>query len=97
VFAVGITPARKEDLDKVWERNFTQEQREKIHRFYFRGGFDFSKLSFGNKILMSLMKVKLKNEKNPSEDEKEILEAFEKPVDFTDKNNILPLIELVGG
>lgn len=63
--------------------------------FYFRGGFDYSKLSKGNKVLMSMMKMKLKMEKNPTEDMLGMLEAFDKPVDYTDKNNIAPLIQLV--
>lgn len=68
VFATGATPPRDEDLQKVWESNFSEEQRKKIYTFYFRGGFDFSKLSTANKILMSMMKLKLKlkNEKVPS-------------------------------
>jgi len=34
-------------------------------------------------------------EKNPTEDMLGMLEAFDKPVDYTDKNNIAPLIQLV--
>lgn len=97
VFVTGATPPREEDLKKVWEMNFTEEQRKTIKLFYFRGGFDFSKLNMGNKILMSMMKSKLKNEKVPSDDERGMLEAFDKPVDFTDRNNILPLIKYVEG
>lgn len=97
VFATGATPPCEDDLTKVREMNFTEEQRKVIKFFYFRGGFDFSKLNIGNKILMSMMKAKLKNEKEPSDDESGMLEAFEKPVDFTDRDNILPLIKYVEG
>jgi menaquinone-dependent protoporphyrinogen IX oxidase len=97
VFATGATPPRDEDLKKVWEMNFNEEQRQRIKMFYFRGGFDYSKLNMGNKILMNMMKKKLKNEKEPSEDVKGMLEAFDKPVDFTDKNNIMPVIKLMEG
>lgn len=93
VFATGVTPPRDEDLAKVWEANFSEEQRDKIKKFYFRGGFNFSKLSAVNKMMMSMMKLKLKGEKEPSEDAKGMLEAMEKPVDFTDKENIRPLIK----
>jgi len=95
IYATGATPPREQDLQKVWGMNFTEEQMQNIRMFYFRGGFNFSKLNMGNKILMSMMKAKLKNEKEPSEDEKGMLEAFYKPVDFTDRNNILPLIKWV--
>lgn len=70
---------------------------EKIRRFYFRGAFDFSNLSFGYKMLISIIKIMLKRQKNPSEEEKEMLQSFENPVDYTDKSNILPLIEMVKG
>lgn len=95
VFAVGATPPREKDLQKVWEANLTEEQRSSIHTFYCRGGFDFSKLSTGNKLLMNMMKKKLQSMKNPDEDALGMLEAFDKPVDFTDKNNLLPLLALV--
>ncbi|MHC1719854.1 MAG: flavodoxin domain-containing protein [Clostridiaceae bacterium] len=95
VFATGVTPPRDEVLAKVWEANFDEEQRNAIKKFYLRGGFDFSKLSAGNKILMSIMKMKLKSEKEPTEDSKGMLEAMDNPVDFTDKENIRPLIKCV--
>ncbi|MEN6316592.1 MAG: flavodoxin domain-containing protein [Clostridiaceae bacterium] len=97
VFATGVTPPREDDMVKVREMNFTEEQRKTIKFFYFRGGFNFSKLNMGNKILMTMMKSKLKNEKTPSDDERDMLEAIDKPVDFTDRNNILPLIKYVEG
>lgn len=59
----GATPPRKDDLMKIWESNFTKEQNNRIHHYYFRGGFDYSKLSKKHKVLMSLMKIKLKNQK----------------------------------
>ncbi len=100
VFATGATPSRKDDIDKVWEQNFSIEQREHIKCFYMRGGFDYSKLNRGNKILMSLMKKKLEKdakEKGTSveEDVTGMLMAFDKPADFTDQKNIEELIECV--
>ena len=95
LFAVGATPPREKDLQKVWENNLTEEQRAVIHTFYCRGGFDYSKLSTGNKLLMNMMKKKLKSMKNPNEDALGMLEAFDKPVDFTDKQNIIPILELI--
>ena len=95
LFAVGATPPREKDLQKVWETNLTEEQRAVIHTFYCRGGFDYSKLNTGNKLLMNMMKKKLKTMKNPDEDALGMLEAFDKPVDFTDKQNIIPILELI--
>ena len=44
---------------------------------------------------MNMMKKKLQSMKNPDEDALGMLEAFDKPVDFTDKNNLLPILALV--
>ena len=87
VYATGSNPGRAEEMNKVWEATFTEEQRNVIHKFYLRGGFDYSKLSFGNKILMSMLKKKLQSEKNPTEDEKDLLKAYDEPIDFTNKDN----------
>ena len=95
LFAVGATPPREKDLQKVWESNLTEDQRAIIHTFYCRGGFDYSKLSTKNKLLMNMMKKKLQCMKNPDEDALGMLEAFNKPVDFTDKQNIIPIVELI--
>ena len=95
VYATGATPPREEDLKKVWESNLTEEQNKNVAKYYFRGGFDYSKLSMGNKVLMSMLKTKLQKEKNPSEDAAGMLTAYDKPVDFTDRVNIKELVEYV--
>ena len=55
VFATGASPHRPEIMEEVKNRNFGPEERQRIRFFYFRGGFDYSKLGFVNKILMTLM------------------------------------------
>lgn len=95
VFATGATPPRKEDLDKVWESNFTQEQRNTISRFYFRGGFDFTKLNKGDQLLITMLKKKLQKNNNPTEDAVGMLAAIDEAVDFSDKENIYELIHYI--
>ena len=51
VFAVGASPPRENVLDEVRNNNFSEEQK-KIMFFYLRGGFNYGKLNFSNKILM---------------------------------------------
>lgn len=88
VFATGMTTLGDETLAKVWEFNFNEEQRQKIKLFYFKGGFDYSKLSIGSKIIVNMMKEKIKSEVG-------MQDAFDKRIDFTDRNNIIPLVKLV--
>jgi len=44
------------------------------------------------KAVMSLMKWSLKRKKNPTPDERGMLSAFDRPVDFTAEENIKKLI-----
>lgn len=95
VCAVGATLSTDDSLVKMWESNFTKEQRKKIKRFYLRGGFDYSKLGLGNKILTSMMRIKLKNVQDPTEEEQALLNAYTESSDFTDKTYIQPVIDYV--
>lgn len=96
VFATGASPRRPEIIEEVKNENFTKEQMKYFKFFYLRGGFNYNNLTFKDKILMQMMKWKLKNKKNKNnnltEDEKGMLEAFDNPVDFTDKRNIIQLV-----
>lgn len=97
VFATGATPPREEDISKVWDSNFTAEQQKYIKVFYMRGGFDYNKLNLIDKLLMTLLKLKIKskNKKVRTPDEKGMLATYNKPVDFTRKKNIEELINYV--
>jgi len=60
-----------------------------------RGGFDFNKLDFVNKILMTLMKWKIKFKKKWDPNDKGMMEAFSNPIDFTDKDNQKELLNFI--
>lgn len=97
IYSTGASPGRKEEIGEVWKRAFTDEEREKTHLFYLRGGFDYDKLGMKDKVLMKLLKKKLESKKERTEDEQGMLDAYERPVDFTDKGLIKPILELVRG
>jgi len=94
VFAVGASPPRENVLDEVKNKNFTAEQQQTIKFFYLRGGFDYDQLDLPNKVLMSLMKLKIqmKKKSSRSSDEIGLLAAYQKPMDCTRKENIKPLL-----
>jgi len=64
-----------------------------------KGGFDFNKLNIKDKILMSLLRLKLKMKKRHgqelSDDEKGMLAVYETAVDFTKRKAIEPIVESV--
>jgi menaquinone-dependent protoporphyrinogen IX oxidase len=92
VFAVGAAPGRTDELKSIQERNFSPTQRERIGFFYLRGGFDYNKLGRVDKILMTLMKWMLQRKKEKSADERGMLEAYERPIDFTREKNTEQLV-----
>jgi menaquinone-dependent protoporphyrinogen IX oxidase len=92
VFASGASPAREEAIKEVVNNNFTSDQQKQIKFFYLRGGFNYNKLSPFDKALMILLKWKIKlkkkRKKELTSDERGMLAALYKPVDFTGKKNI---------
>jgi len=92
VFATGATPSREETSASIRDANFTPEQQERIQFFYFRGGFNYQKLSLIDKLLMNLLRLRLKRKKLLTADERGMLSAFSQPVDFTKEQNIAPLL-----
>ncbi len=65
--------------------------------FYLRGGFNYNKLPLFDKVLMTLLKWKLKTKKKEelTPDDIGMLEAYDKPVDFTRKSNIEEIVAYV--
>ena len=95
LFAVGSNPGREHEMKVFWDRVLTAEQQKTIGYFYLRGGFDIDKLTAKDKVLMKMLKVRLQRIKERTEDEQEMLDAYDTPVDFSDKENIRPLIVFV--
>lgn len=95
MFAVGSNPGREHEMMPFWNKVLTAGQQKSIGHFYLRGGFDFSKLTAGDKILMNMLKVRLLKKQERTEDEQGLLDSYDTPVDFRKKENIIPLIEYV--
>jgi len=95
VFATGASPGREEEISEVKNKNFTTEDQKHIRFFYLRGGFDYSKLKAIDKIMMKLLKWKIKSKKKITPDERGMLSAYDKSVDFTQRKNIKDLISYV--
>jgi len=92
VFAVGASPYKDEAFADITASNFTEDDLKVMKFFYLRGGFDFTKLDFANKLIMNLMKWSMMMKKNLTEDEAGMLSAFEKPVDYTERERIKDLV-----
>ncbi len=99
VFAVGASPPSEEVIKEIIDSNIPRGLQKQIKFFYLRGGFNYKKLPLGDKLLMSLLKMKIKRKKKQgkalSRDEKGMLVAYDRPVDFTKKEYIDSIAEYV--
>lgn len=97
VFTTGASPLKNGIIDEVKNANFSEKEQEQIKFYYLRGGFDFDKLNFINKVLMTFMKwkIKLTKKEKRTDDEKGMLSAFDKPKDFTKKERLKDLFDYV--
>ena len=93
VFSVGASPFKEGILEEIIKNNFNKKENVKL--FYLRGGFNFNKLNLINRIIMYIFIMRLKHKKEKSGDEKGMILAYEKPVDFTKKENINELVKYV--
>ena len=95
VFAVGASPARAGVEEVIRSENFPGEEGRDIRLFYLRGGFDYGKLDWYNRLLMKLLKAKLKLRKQRGPDEEGMLKAYDRPLDVTKKENVAELVAYV--
>ncbi|MCX8058932.1 MAG: flavodoxin domain-containing protein [Spirochaetes bacterium] len=96
IFAVGASPAKEGIIEEIWNNNNLDELgKERTKLFFLRGGFNYKKLNFKNKIIMGLLYFKLKYKKDRNDDENGMLKAYKTPVDFTSKENIKEMIDCI--
>lgn len=93
LWTTGLNPGREEDTAPIWKRALTEEQQAKCKTFYLRGGIDFGKLKGMDKWMMKMLCSMLRKKKNPTEEDLGMLSVCEKPQDFMDRKNIIPMID----
>lgn len=93
IFAVGASPAKEGICDEILNGNFTLDEQNKINLFYLRGGFDYTRLNLYNKMLMALLKLKISLKKSRNSDERGMLAAFDKPINFARQENLQDLLQ----
>ena len=101
VFTVGLASPEGTDYSKILAMNLPAEMLQHTKVFHLRGGIDYRRLGLVHKVMMFMMKtmIKRKAAKNPaggmSQEDKEFLSTYGKQVDFTDLENIVPLVKYV--
>lgn len=97
VFSVGIESVNEVSKEKIIRNNFSEDLRNYIKFFSFRGAIFYNDLSFKDKILMKGLSAYIdkKNKLDKTEDDKLIMKSFKSKIDLCDKNSINELIEYV--
>lgn len=99
VFACGASFNSQKVYEEIASYNFTPAEQKQVEFFYLQGGFNFKKLPFFDKILMTLFKwrilVRKALKKQLAEDEKLMLTAYKTPADFSERSSIQKLLAAV--
>lgn len=95
IFSVGASPASYSGIDKLLDKALNTEQKKYAKAFYFQGGLDYDKMSLGSKMLMKTFSAMLKSKKNPTDEEKAMVQAVSHSCDLTDPKYIEPLVDYI--
>lgn len=100
VFATGAMPATAEEtIRQAWENNLAADELCKIPHFYMPGGLRYEKMPLPEKMMMktfaAVMKSKLKNKKDQTEEDKEFGRVISSSYDISSKVYIEPLVSFL--
>ncbi|MDK2586148.1 flavodoxin domain-containing protein [Romboutsia sedimentorum] len=95
VFAVGMESNNIDINKKTLDMNFDEDMINNINLFNFIGAFDYSKLNLIDKVLMKRLKSRIskKNITDMTDEDKIVLEGFDKLIDLCDKKSIHILVK----
>jgi len=96
VFCTGLSIDSEEVQREIYESNIKGVDKLNIKLYYYRGGFNFKKLSLMDQFLMRILKLKIelkKKRKKLASDELGMLAVFNRQVDFTDRKLIRKLVQ----
>lgn len=96
LFAVGASPLENNpEVLVALRNNFEPLETETIKGFYCPGGFNYDKMSMGSKLAMKMFISILKKNKNPTEQDKKMIEMISHSYDISDKKYIEPIVQFL--
>lgn len=96
VVAVGITDNNKEQINKLFKDNIPEEHFDKMEKCYLRGALDVNNLKLHHKLVMKVIeKVLSKKSDALDESAKDFINILDNPHDFTDEEDITPIIKII--
>lgn len=97
IFTVGLANPETTDYSKIIHDNLPEEILDSCKIFHLRGGINYKKLSFLDRIMMGMMKRGIARKKADSltNEEKSFLETYGGQMDFSDRKTLKPITEYV--
>jgi menaquinone-dependent protoporphyrinogen IX oxidase len=97
IFTCGLADYTKteniNEINKRIEKMLPASIKENIKIYFLRGGINYKKLNLKHKIMMRLKKKIVMQKEILNEENKEFIETYGKTIDFTNKSNIMEIIE----
>ena len=101
VVTVGLADVNnKENTDHI-KASIAKQLEKDIYKsaliFHLRGGIDYSKLNFKHKMMMKMLYHSLKNKpvENLTQEDKALIETYNKKVDFVDYDSLKQIVEVI--
>ena len=93
VFCVGGSPIENPEIEQFLKKSAKEYGLKKVDTFYCPGGFNYEKMPVASKLMMKMFVKMLKNKKNKTETEREMVKMISASYDITDKKYIEPILE----
>ncbi|MGN1348989.1 MAG: flavodoxin family protein [Acutalibacteraceae bacterium] len=94
-FCTGGSPAESPEIEPFLSNNFSEAEREKVHVFYFPGGFSYEKMSASSKLMIKMFQKMVTAKKDKTEADIEMLKMISHSYDISDRKYIEPIIKLL--
>ncbi|MCH5296560.1 MAG: hypothetical protein J1E85_02700 [Ruminococcus sp.] len=100
VFATGATPNTAEKtIQDAWNKILTSDELLSIPHFYMQGGLCYEKMPLHDWLMMkafaAVMKSKMKNKKDKTEEDREFERVISNSYDISSKSYIEPLVSFL--
>ena len=92
-FCVGASPIENPEIEPALKQNFTESELKKVSIFYCPGGFNYEKMSAPSKLAMKMFIKALKDKKDKTEKEQEMIKMISSSYDISDRKYIEPILE----
>lgn len=101
IATVGLADVNnKENTDNIKASIAKQLEKDILDSsliFHLRGGIDYSKLNFKHKTMMKMLYHSLKNKpvESLTQEDKDLIETYNKKVDFVDYHSLKQIVEAI--